>query len=276
MTIGEYYELEILREVDFGMYLKSDLGDVLLPIKYIPEGYKVGDFIEVFLHRDSEDRLLATTLKPYGKLNDFVALHVKDKAQHGAFLDWGLEKDLFVPVKEQPYRYNIGDTVVVRICLDHKTDRLLGVGKLKTFFSKDYSNLKEGQEADFLIYDESELGYQAVVNQMYSGLIYKNEVFQPLRIGDEVKGFIAKIRDDEKLDLRLTKVGVESIDENAGRILKALEAAEGKLELNDKSSPEDITRVLKMSKKAFKKAIGNLYKQRKIKLTETGIALSDN
>ena len=273
MTIGEYYELEILRQVDFGMYLKSDLGDVLLPIKYIPEGYNVGDFIEVFLHRDSEDRLLATTLKPYGKLNDFVVLQVKDKAPHGAFLDWGLEKDLFVPVKEQPYRYDVGDTVVVRICLDYKTDRLLGVGKLKTFFSKDYSEIEEGQEVDLIIYDESELGYQAVVDQKYSGLIYKNEVFQPLRIGDELKGYISKIRDDDKLDLRLSKVGFESIDENADKILKALQSGGGQLLLNDKSSPEEITKLLKMSKKAFKKAIGNLYKQRKIEIEDSGIKL---
>ncbi|QSE96661.1 CvfB family protein [Fulvivirga lutea] len=273
MTIGEFYELEILREVDFGMYLKSDLGDVLLPIKYVPDGYKVGDFIRVFLHRDSEDRLLATTLEPFGKLNDFVALQVKDKAPHGAFMDWGLEKDLFVPIKEQPRRYEIGDIQVVRICLDHKTDRLLGVGKLNVFLDKDTSQLNEGDPVDILVFDESDLGYQSVVNQRYSGLLYKNELFQPVRVGDELKGYISKVREDGKLDLRLNKVGVEAIDENTKRLIEALEKNGGELPLHDKSSPEEIQRELKMSKKAFKKALGGLYKSKKVELLESGIKL---
>ncbi|MEQ8925250.1 MAG: S1-like domain-containing RNA-binding protein [Fulvivirga sp.] len=273
MTIGEYYELEILRQVDFGMYLKSDLGDVLLPVKYIPEGYKVGDSIRVFLHRDSEDRLLATTLEPYGKLNDFVALQVRDIAPHGAFMDWGLEKDLFVPVKEQPRRYQVGDIEVVKICLDHKTDRLLGVGKLNVFLDKDASELSEGEEVDILVFDESDLGYQSVVNQRYSGLLYKNELFQPVRVGDELKGFVSKIREDGKLDLRLNKVGVEAIDENAKRLIEALEKNDGELALHDKSSPEEIQRELKMSKKAFKKALGGLYKNKRVELLDSGIKL---
>ena len=222
MQIGEFHELEIVKEVDFGVYLASERGEILLPTKYLPEEVRIGQTINVFLYKDSEDRLIATTLQPYGKLNDFVALEVRGNAPQGAYMDWGLEKDLLVPVKEQPQPYRIGEIHVVRICLDYKTDRLIGVGKINAFLDNDYSKLEEGQEVEILIYSESELGYSAVVDQEYSGLLYKNEIFQPVRIGDKLRGYIKKLRDDGKIDLRLGQVGVKAIDVNGQKIIKLL------------------------------------------------------
>lgn len=273
MQIGEFHELEIVKEVDFGVYLASERGEILLPTKYLPEEVKIGKTINVFLYKDSEDRLIATTLQPYGKLNDFVALEVRDSAPHGAYMDWGLEKDLLVPTKEQPQPYRIGEIHVVRICLDYKTDRLIGVGKINAFLDNDYTRLEEGQEVEILVYGETELGFSAVVEQEYSGLLYKNEVFQPVRIGDKLRGYVKKLREDGKIDLRLGQVGVEAIDINGEKILKLLKNNDGFIGLHDKSSPEEIILKTKMSKKAFKKAIGGLYKQQLIEIKENGIEL---
>lgn len=275
MTIGKFYDLKVLRIVDFGVYLDSDLGDILLPMKYVPEGTQVDSIVSVFLHKDSEDRLLATTLRPAGVLGDFVALEVTDTAPHGAFMDWGLEKDLFVPNNEQPQAYNVGDIHVVKICYDYKTERLLGVGKINAFLEKDTSELDQGQEVELLIYGKTELGFQALVNKKYSGLIYANEVFQNLKIGDNVIGYIQKLRDDGKLDLRVGKVGVEAIDENAQVILTCLKDNGGFVDLTDKSSPDNIKGLLNLSKKSFKKALGSLYKQRQVDLRDDGIYLLD-
>ncbi len=273
MQIGEFHELEVVKEVDFGVYLDSERGEILLPTKYLPEDLKVGQYINVFIYKDSEDRLIATTLAPYGKLNEFVALEVRDNAPHGAYMDWGLEKDLLVPVNEQPQPYHIGEIHVVRICLDYKTDRLIGVGKINSFLDNDYSKLEEGQEVEILIYSESELGYSAVVDQEYSGLLYKNEIFQPIRMGDKLRGFIKKLREDGKIDLRLGQIGVQAIDLNGQKIIKLLKNNDGFIALHDKSSPEEIVQKTKMSKKAFKKAIGGLYKEKLIEIKENGIEL---
>jgi predicted RNA-binding protein (virulence factor B family) len=273
MQIGEFHELEVIKELPFGVYLDSERGEILLPTKYIPEGLQIGDYINVFLYKDSEDRLIATTLTPYGKLNDFVPLEVTDVVGHGAYLDWGLEKDLLVPMNEQPQPYQVGDIHVVRICLDFKTDRLIGVGKIHSFFDPDISQLTEDQDVEMLIYSETEMGYSAIIDQRYTGLLYKNEIFQPLRIGDRMRGFVKKLRDDDKIDLRLGKIGLEAIDVNAQKVLKSLASNDGFLALHDKSEPEEILRLVKMSKKAFKKAIGGLYKQKQIEILEDGIKL---
>lgn len=277
MEIGNYYDLEVAKEVDFGVYLASDLGEILLPLKYVPEGTKVGDKLKIFLHKDSEDRLLATTLEPKGKLGDFVALNVKDTNAHGAFMDWGLEKDLFVPNREQHTSFKVGNTYVVKICLDYKSDRLIGVGKLNAFLNNDnIGDLKEGDEVDLLIYSETERGFSAIVNNRYSGLIYKNEIFEPVHIGDKKRGFIKKVREDKKIDLTLQPGGREAVDENREAVLRALNTNDGFLALHDKSEPGEITEQLNMSKKAFKKAIGGLYKDKLIALEPDGIRLLKN
>ncbi|TRX59617.1 GntR family transcriptional regulator [Fulvivirga sp. M361] len=274
MTIGNFYELEVLREVDFGMYLKSDLGDILIPGKYIPEAIKVGDKIRVFLYRDSEDRLIATTLEPAGIKDEFVSLTVADVNPHGAFMSWGLEKDLFVPKSEQHMPFKRGNRYVVRICLDYKTDRLIGVGKLNAFFEKKVTGLQEKEQVDLLIYGKSDLGFQAVINQKYQGLVYHNEVFSQLSVGDALKGYIKTLREDGKIDLSITPLGVEAIADNKELILNNLSMSNGFLPFHDKSSPEEISETFGMSKKAFKKAIGGLLKEGRIKLSDKGITQS--
>ncbi|ELR68807.1 nucleic acid-binding OB-fold domain protein [Fulvivirga imtechensis AK7] len=274
MEIGKYYELEVAKEVDFGVYLNSELGEILLPLKYVPEGTQVGDRLTVFLHKDSEDRLLATTLEPKGKLGDFVSLTTKDVTPHGAFMDWGLEKDLFVPNREQHTKFEVGQSYVVRICLDYKTDRLIGVSKLNAFLSNSkIEAVSEGDEVTLLIYDETDRGFLAVVNQKYGGLVYKSEIFEPIAIGDTKKGYIKKIREDNKIDLSLSPAGTEAIDINRDIILDKLKSSDGFLALHDKSDPADILHQLNMSKKAFKKAIGGLYKDKQISIEDEGIKL---
>ena len=267
--LGKFYDLKIAREVDFGVYLESEKGDILLPAKYVPEGVQVGDSVRVFVHRDSEDRLLATTLEPTGQLNDMVALEVSHTTPHGAYMNWGLEKDLFVPKSEQPDTFREGEKRVVRICLDYKTDRLLGVGKINAFFDKDTSVLKEDQEVRLLVYGKSDLGFNVVINGRYSGLLYENEVFEPLAIGDSKTGCISKVREDGKVDVRLQPVGVGAIDGNSQRIVSFLENNGGTMPLTDKSDPSEIYEALQMSKKAFKKALGGLYKEHRVILHET-------
>lgn len=274
MEIGNYYELEVAKEVDFGVYLESELGEILLPLKYVPEGTQPGDVLRVFLHKDSEDRLLATTLEPKGKVGDFVPLQVKDTTPHGAFMDWGLEKDLFVPNREQHTPFQEGKTYVIKICLDHKSDRLIGVGKLNAFLDNEHlEGLKEGDKVDLLIYEESDRGFSAIINGKHQGLIYKNEVFEPIAIGDKKEGFIKKIREDGKIDLALNPAGMEAVDVNKDVILNELKSHENFLPLHDKSAPEEITKQLNMSKKAFKKAIGALYKEEIIEIEPEGIRL---
>lgn len=273
MEIGKYHTFKVAKEVDFGVYLDTPAGEVLLPTKYIPEGLKVGDEIEVFIYRDSEDRLIATTLKPEGQVDEFAALEAKDITDHGAFMEWGLEKDLFVPNKEQNSRMVKGRKYVVRICIDHKTDRLIGTAKLDVFIDKDTSALEEGQLVDLLIYRETDNGYMALIDQKYAGLIYKNEVFEPIEIGDKKMGFIKKVREDGKVDLTINKTGINAIDSNKADILNKLKENDGFLPYHDKSEAEDIAEAFGMSKKAFKKAIGGLYKDKVIDIKKEGIQL---
>lgn len=274
MEIGNYYELEVAKEVDFGVYLNSELGEILLPLKYVPEGTEVGDILRVFIHKDSEDRLLATTLEPKGKVGDFVSLKTKDLTPHGAFMDWGLEKDLFVPNREQHAPFQIGHNYIIRICLDYKSDRLIGVSKINTFLSNaNLGELKEGDEVNLLIYSETETGYSAVINNKHKGLIYRNEVFEPVSVGDEKTGFIKKIREDLKIDLSLNPAGVEAIDVNRESVLENLREHGGFLPYHDKSDPDAIVKQFNMSKKAFKKAIGGLYKDQVINIEPEGIRL---
>ncbi|MEM8567043.1 MAG: S1-like domain-containing RNA-binding protein [Bacteroidota bacterium] len=270
MEIGRYYELEVAREVDFGMYLSSDLGDILLPQKYIPAEIVVGSTLKVFVYKDTEDRLIATTETAFGEVGDIVSLEVVDRTSHGAFMHWGLIKDLFVPKKEQPQPFRVGEHHVVRICLDYKTDRLIGTGKINAFLKKDDVQLSEGQKVEALIYSQSELGYKAVVNQLYSGLIYTNEVYDHLATGDKRIAFVKQVREDGKIDLSLKPMGKAAIDKDAAHILELLKLNNGKLPYHDKSSPEEIKYFFKLSKKAFKKALGGLLKKRLIKLNDKG------
>ena len=256
------------------MFLSDVEGEeVLLPNQYITDEMQVGDQIKVFVYLDSEDRPVATTQTPKIVRNEFAYLEVKDVSEHGAFLDWGLIKDLFVPFREQPKPMEIGEGYVVFLYLDQKTQRLLASAKIDKFLESERLTVAEGDEVDLLIWQKTDLGYNVVVNQYHKGLIYANEVFQPLKIGDSLKGYVKKIREENKLDISLQKTGYEVVEPVAKQILEEIEKGKGFLALSDNSSPEDIYQKLKISKKVFKKAIGGLYKQGMIRITSDGIYL---
>jgi predicted RNA-binding protein (virulence factor B family) len=275
LKVGQQNILKVLRGTSVGFFLGDDEGnDVLLPHKYIPEGLNVGDEIDVFLYRDSEDRVVATTLEPLVKLNQFACLQVSAATNIGAFLDWGLEKDLFVPFREQNQKLREGDYTVVYLYLDESTDRLVGSCRLNRHFEFENIELKEEEEVNLLILDKTDLGFNVAVNHKYRGLIYENEVFQRVAWGDTVKGYVKAVREDGKIDISLQKQGFEnSIEPNSQRILDVLTANEGQMPFNDKSDSVEIQAQFEMSKKAFKRAIGGLYKQKLIVIEEEGIKL---
>lgn len=274
LFIGKYNYLTIERVTSVGMFLSDVEGEeVLLPNQYITDDMQVGDQIKVFVYLDSEDRPVATTQTPKIIRNEFAFLEVKDVSEYGAFLDWGLIKDLFVPFREQPKPMEIGEWHVVFLYLDQKTQRLLASAKIDKFLETDRLTVSEGEEVDVLVWQKTDLGYNVVVNQYHKGLIYANEVFQPLEIGDSLKGYVKKIREENKLDISLQKTGYEVVEPVAKQILEELKKGKGFLNLSDNSSPEDIYQRLKISKKVFKKAIGGLYKQGIIRIKEDGIYL---
>jgi uncharacterized protein len=273
LKIGDYNTLKVEKFVDFGLYLQSEEGEILLPKKYMEEGISVGDLIDVFIYKDSEDRLIATNLKPLAKVGEFAALRVKDISPIGAFLEWGLEKDLMVPFNEQKRKMEEGRKYVVYVLLDPRTQRIIASSKISDFLNKKNIELKKNQEVDLLIYDQSELGYSAIIDNQYSGMLYRNEVFKPIQIGDRLKGFVKQVREDNKIDLTLNKVGMDSVDDAKDLILKELEKSKGFLRLTDESDSEEIKERLHMSKKTFKKAIGGLYKEQKITIEPHGIAI---
>lgn len=274
LKIGNYNQLEIVKEVEFGMYLASDQGEILIPKKWVKEEWDVGDIIEVFIYTDSEDRLIATTLKPFAKVGDFVAMDVKQVTGFGAFLDWGIEKDLLVPLREQHRKLEEGQRCVVKVCLDHKTNRVIGVAKLSAFINKDVQGLQEGDQVELLIYDATDLGMMAMINHEFAGMLYKNEIFEPVKIGDKRIGYIKKIREDGKIDLSLKPSGYKAVLGDQEGVLEALEKAGGFLPLHDKSDPEEIRKAFNLSKKAFKKVIGTLYKEGRILILPEGIRLT--
>jgi uncharacterized protein len=274
--IGKYNTLKIAKAVDFGVYLDGgDLGEILLPRRYVPEGLKAGDSVEVFLYFDSDDRLIATTEKPLARVGDFAFLEVVAVNATGAFLNWGLPKDLLVPFSEQRPPMKAGKKYVVFIYFDNASRRIAATAKIDKHLSKQPAPFKSNQEVDLLIYAQTELGYKAIIDNSHGGILYKNEVFRELRSGDRVAGYIRKVRDDGKIDLRLDKPGYGGVGDLADQILAALKASHGFLEVTDKSSAEVIGRLFGTSKNAFKMAVGALYKKHLITLDAFGITLVD-
>lgn len=273
IQIGEYNTLRILRATKVGLFLGNDTEDILLPNKYVPKDFHIGDDITVFVYLDHEERQVATTLKPYIKLNEFAHLKVNYINKFGAFLDWGLEKDLFVPFKEQARPMEEGKRYLVYMHLDEKTNRLVASSKTNQFLSNENLDLQRNEEVDILISHITDAGINVIINQKHKGLAYKNEVYDDVKPGMKTKGYIKTIRPDGKIDVLLRKIGVEAIEPSSQVILDELKANRGFLRLTDNSHPEDIKTVLKMSKKNFKKAVGNLYKQKLIEIKEDGIYL---
>jgi uncharacterized protein len=272
--IGKINSLRVVKEVDFGLYLDGgEHGEILIPKRYVPEGVKPEDTLDVFIYLDSEDRIIATTEKPYIMIGEFAMLRVVSVTKVGAFLDWGLPKDLFVPFREQKMRMEEGKDYIVTVYLDYDTKRLAASAKIEKFLDNTLVDYQTGQEVDLLIAGATDLGYNAIINNKHTGVLYKNEVFQPLRKGDRVKGYIKKIREDEKIDLILQKPGYEKVDDISMRILNVLKEHNGFLSITDKSDPDEIYDLFGVSKKTFKKAIGSLYKLRIISIDDKGIKL---
>lgn len=275
INIGEYNTLGILRDTDPGLFLGDDEGnEVLLPNRYVPEEFEIGDSIEVFVYLDNEERIVSTTDRPYITKGNFALLRCNEVTKYGAFLDWGLVKQLFCPFKEQAFKMKTGGWYLVYCYLDEKTNRLAASSKTNRFLSNQELTVNKFDEVDVIISHPSEKGMNVIVNNKHQGLVYKDEIFKEISVGDRLKGVVKKVRDDNKLDITLNQIGYKSIEPNAELILKHLEDNSGYLNLNDKSDPEEIKELLEMSKKSFKKAIGNLYKQHLISIKEDGIYLN--
>ncbi len=275
IKIGDYNTLKVVKEVDFGIYLDGgEEGEILMPSKYVPEGTKPDDEIEVFIYSDSEDRLIATSETPFAKVNEFAFLKVKAVNKFGAFLDWGILKDLLVPFREQKTDMTEGYSYIVYIYLDEKTNRLAASAKINKFLNTETPPYAVNDKVDILIESKTDIGYKAIIENEYAGLVYENEVFKNIKKGDRLTAFVKKIRPDGKIDLMLQKSGYEQIDGISETILKILEENKGFIAANDKSSPEMIKSLFGISKKAFKKAIGSLYKQRLITFKDDGIKLN--
>lgn len=273
LYIGQYQTLKIVREKPHGFYLECDEGqEVLFPRKYITENMKIGDEIEVFVYCDADDKDIATTEKPVFTVGRYATLVVNDVNKVGAFCEWGISKQLFIPYRNQQKELLIGQSCVVYLYLDELTDRLVGTTKLKNYLGIEANEeLKIGQTVELIIYDETEIGYKAVVEQYYTGLLYKSDLERGLEYGESIEGYIKYIRKDGKIDLSLTPLSKKPIEPSANKILERLKTANGFLPFNDKSDPTAIKNEFGMSKKMFKKSLGNLYKQKLILIKDDGI-----
>lgn len=272
--IGKINILKVVRETDNGVYLDGEnLGEILMPRKFVTDEVKESQEAEVFIYTDSEDRLVATTETPLAKVGEFAFLKVVSTSRFGAFLDWGLAKDLLVPFREQKAKMADGGTYLVYVYLDLQTNRIAASAKIDKFLDNTPSDYEPGDEVDLLIAEETELGYKTIVNSEHWGMLYKNQVFRPLFIGQKTKGYIGKVRDDDKIDLLPEKPGYEKVDAISQKILDELKQNRGFMAVSDTTSPEMINALFGISKKNFKKAIGSLYKKRLIIFDSDGIRL---
>lgn len=272
--LGTYNTLEILRETSVGLFLGDEEGtDLLLPNKYIPSTYKIGDKLEVFCYLDHEERPVATTLKPLVTRDTFALLKVAEVNEFGAFMDWGLEKHLLVPFKEQRSKMKEGQWYVVYCYLDDKSFRMVASNKLDKFLSNEDIPLAIGEQVDIIVTRMADIGWDVVVNNRHKGLIYDSDVYRPLNVGDTLTAYVKNIRLDKKLDISLQPIGVSALEPAAQQIMDYLNAHQGFLGLHDKSSPEEIKDLMQMSKKTFKKAIGTLYKNKQVTLKPEGVYL---
>jgi len=272
---GRNIELRIVKRATFGLFLMDDSGEeVLLPNKYCSKEMKPGDNITVFVYRDSEGKKVATTLTPKIFINEFALLKVTSVTAVGAFLDWGLDKELMVPFREQKQKMAEGRWYVVYLDLDKKSDRLYASNRIERFLQNQNVPLKEGDKVNLVVWQKTDLGYTVIINHAHKGLIFDNEIFQQINIGDRLPAYVKKIREDQKIDVSLQPVGFRKFnDTNSELIYRKLEENEGFLAFTDNSSPEDIYSLFGISKKAFKKSLGSLYKQRKIEILPDGIKL---
>ena len=275
IELGKFNQLKVVKFVDFGLYLDGgDDGEILLPLRYVPEGVKEGDVLSVFLYLDNEERLVATTQTPLVQVGEFAFLEVNWVNQYGAFLNWGLMKDLFVPFREQKMRMVQGKSYIVYCYQDKESYRLMASAKVNKFLSNEMPPYQEGQEVDILIWQKTDLGFKAIVENKFAALLYDSEIFQPLRTGMRLKAFVKQVREDGKIDLILQQAGPRKVDDFAETLLQYIRDHNGFTSFNDKSDAEEIYNTFGVSKKTFKKAVGELYKMRLISLQPNGISIN--
>lgn len=277
IKLGKFNTLDVVKEVEFGMYLDGgEDGEILLPKRYVPDDCAIGQSLDVFIYLDNEERLVATTLSPLIQVGQFAYIRVAWVNEYGAFLEWGLMKDLFVPFREQKQKMQMGEKYIVYAYLDEESYRIVASAKIERFLSKEKAPYAEGDEIDALIWQKTDLGFKVIVNNEYGGLLYDSEIFTPLHTGMRVKAYIKQVREDGKIDLVLQKGGFEKIDDFSEVLLQYIKDEGGRIVLNDKSPAEEIYEAFGVSKKTFKKSVGDLYKRHLIVLADDSISLAEN
>lgn len=276
IQLGRYNQLEVVKEVDFGMYLNGgEDGEILLPKRYVPEDCKPGDMLNVFIYLDMDERLVATTLTPYAQVGEFAYLEVAWVNEYGAFLDWGLMKDLFVPFREQKMKMQKGKKYFVHVHLDDESYRIVASAKVERYLLKERPAYRQGEKVEVMVWQQTDLGFKVIVDNQYSGMLYRNEVFCTLEPGMRVLAYIKQIRQDGKIDLELQQGGGRKVDDFSEVLLQHIKENQGFTPINDKTDAEVIYETFGVSKKTFKKAVGDLYKKRLVVLEEGGIRLAD-
>lgn len=274
IRLGDYNLMTVVKEVDFGVYLDGgEMGEILLPARYVPEGCKPGDELDVFLYLDNEERLVGTTLRPLAKVGDFACLEVAWINRYGAFLNWGLMKDLFCPFREQKKTMEIGKSYVVHVHVDDDSYRIMASARVERYFSQERPTYNSGDEVDLMIWQKTELGFKVIVDNKFPGLIYKDQIFKAVRTGDRMRGYIQEVRPDGKIDVSLQPAGRRQTEEFSDTLLNYIKDNGGRCALGDKSPAEDIYQEFGVSKKVFKKAVGDLYKKRLITIGDEGLTL---
>lgn len=274
IKLGDYNTLRVIKSVDFGLYLDGgEEGDILLPARYMPKGAGIGDELTVFIYLDQDERLVATTQTPLAKVGDFAYLEVAWVNEYGAFLNIGLTKDLFCPFREQKQRMRQGEKYIVYVKVDEESYRMMATAKVDRYLSDERPPYKHGDEADILVWQKTDLGFKVIVDNKYQGLVYENQIFRYLHTGDRTRGYIDHIRQDSKIDITLQPTGRKNTEEFSETLLQYLKDNNGRCDLGDKSPSELIQDRFKVSKKTFKKAIGDLYRQRLITISDEGIEL---
>lgn len=273
VQVGKYNTLKVVKKVDFGLYLTEGTEEILLPKRFVPQGVEPGDDITVFIYHDNEGRLTATTQHPFATVDEIAMLEVADTTPQGAFLKWGIMKDVFVPISQQEKRMRPGDRRFVKLYIDEQTGRVAAMEKISKLLSNYDLTVSEGEPVDILVYEKTDIGYKVIINGKHLGLLHNNEVFKAIDLGDKLKGFVKNIRPDNKIDISLGTKGYAKVQEEEERILNLLRNNNGFLPYNDKSGPEEIYTFFGMSKKTFKMTLGALYKKRLIEFTNDGTKL---
>ncbi len=276
IQLGRFNTLEIIKEVDFGLYLDGgEQGEILLPARYVPESWQIGDQLQVFIYLDNEERLVATTLIPSVQVGEFACLEVAWVNQYGAFLDWGLMKDLFVPFREQKQKMQVGREYVVYAYLDEESYRIVASAKVERYLSVEKPEYQPGDEVNILGWQKTDLGFKVIVENAYSGMLYDSDLFREVYVGMKAKAYVKQVREDGKIDLMLDKPGFEKVSDFSQVLLEFIRSHGGEISITDKSPAEEIYNTFEVSKKTFKKAVGDLYKKREIVLTGDRIRLAD-